>query len=286
MTGAARAEKHVLPARLVANARMYSTTSRAANDAWMTLLRWIVDRAGGDWDVMEYPATAPLDDLWARDDLGCTFMCGLPYSWDTRELIPIAAPVVRGERYGNRPVYFTDIVVRKDSPYRTLEDTFGSRLGYTVKHSQSGYMSLREHLLPYRRKLGHSPYREIVGPLGGARDVIEAVLGDRIDVGPMDSYVLDLVRNLRPDLAAQLRVIETTRASPIPLFIATARFSPALAGKLQANLRDAFAAAATAAELQPQRDALLIADFAMPTRSDYEQLSLRAQAAGAYPDVW
>jgi hypothetical protein len=282
MTPATGAEHRIMPAPLVANARMYSTTSREANDAWMALLRWVVARAGGDWQVMEYPPTAPLDDLWARQDLGCTFMCGLPFIWDNRDLVPIAAPVVRGERYGRRSVYFTDIVVRHDSPYRTLEDTFGSRLGYTVKHSQSGYMALREHLLPYRLRLGHSPYREIVGPLGGARDVIEAVLADRIDVGPMDSYVLDLVKHLRPDIAAQLRVIETTRPSPIPLFIATAKLDPSLAGKLQA----AFAAAVTAKELQSHRDALLIADFVTPHRSHYEELRERAQAASVYPDVW
>lgn len=282
MISAARADRQPLPAPLIANARMYSTTSREANDAWMILLRWVVTRAGGDWDVMEYPPTAPLDELWAREDLGCTFMCGLPYSWDDRDLIPIAAPIVRGDRYGGRAVYMTDIVVRHDSPCRTLEDTFGSRLGYTVKHSQSGYMAMREHLLPYRLALGHSPYRDIVGPLGGARDVIEALLGDRIDVGPMDSYVLDLVRNLRPDLAAQLRVIETTRPSPIPLFIATAPLPPLLAGKLQA----AFASAVMAEELQPQRDALLIADFVSPRNSDYVELRKRAEAASAYPDVW
>lgn len=283
MTPAAGHDDRIPPAPLVANARMYSTTSREANDAWMTLLRWVVARAGGDWQVMEYPASAPLDDLWARPDLGCTFMCGLPFIWDNRDLTPIAAPVVRGERYGGRPVYFTDIVVRRDAPYRTLEDTFGSRLGYTVKHSQSGYMALREHLLPYRQTLGHSPYREIVGPLGGARDVIDALLSDRIDVGPMDGYVLDLVKNLQPNIAEQLRVIETTkRASPIPLFIATAKIDRSLAGKLQA----AFAAAAAAEELQPQRDALLIADFVTPQRSDYVELRDRAQAANAYPDLW
>lgn len=282
MTAATAAAARSMPAVLVANARMYSTTSRAANDAWITLLQQVVARAGGDWQVMEYPATAPLDELWARADLGCTFMCGLPYIWDKRDLVPVAAPVIRGDRYGGRPVYMTDIVVRYDSPFRTLEDTFGSRLGYTVKHSQSGYMALREHLLPYRRALGHSPYRKIVGPLGGARDVIEALLGNRIDVGPMDGYVLDLVKNLRPDLAAQLRVIETTRPSPIPLFVATAPLSPSLAGKLQA----AFAWAVTAKELQPQRDALLIAGFITPDRTDYIELRERAEAASAYPDIW
>jgi ABC-type phosphate/phosphonate transport system substrate-binding protein len=71
-------------------------------------------------------------------------------------------------------------------------------------------------------------------------------------------------------------------ASPIPLFIVTAKFDRSLAGKLQA----AFAAAAMAEDLQPQRDALLIADFVTPHRTDYEELRERAQAVSAHPDEW
>jgi hypothetical protein len=172
---------------LVANARMYSTGAAQAAQAWVALLRWIVARAGGAWNVLDYPPPQPLDELWARGDLGCTFMCGLPYALDARQLTPIVA-------YEGRPIYFTDIVVHRDAPFHRLEDTFGRRVGYTVKHSQSGYVALREHLLPYRLRLGHPLYASAVGPLGGARDVVDAILTGRIDVGPLDSYVLDLIR--------------------------------------------------------------------------------------------
>jgi len=267
---------------LVANARMYSTGAGQAAQAWATLLRWIVARVGGEWNVLDYPPPQPLDELWARGDLGCTFMCGLPYALDARQLTPIVAPVVRGERYEGRPIYFTDIVVHRDAPFQRLEDTFGRRVGYTVKHSQSGYVALREHLLPYRLRLGHPLYTKVVGPLGGARDVVDAILAGRIDVGPLDSYVLDLIRHLQPDLAAQLRSIATTRESPIPLFIATGPIDPDLVRKLQ----DAFAAAMAAEELQSLRDTLLLADFVVPQREPYEILKARAQSANAYPDAW
>jgi ABC-type phosphate/phosphonate transport system substrate-binding protein len=267
---------------LVANARMYSTGANQAAEAWTTLLQWVVSRVGGEWHVLDYPPPSPLDELWARADLGCTFMCGLPYACDTRLLTPIVAPVVRGARYGGRPIYFTDIVVHRDSPYRGLEETFGRRIGYTVKHSQSGYVALREHLLPYRLRLGHSPYAEVVGPLGGARDIVDAILAGRIDVGPLDSYVLDLIRHLQPDLGAQLRTIATTLASPIPLFVATAPVQRELVGKLQG----AFASAMRAEELQPLRDTLLLADFVVPRHERYETLRERARAANAYPDAW
>jgi ABC-type phosphate/phosphonate transport system substrate-binding protein len=267
---------------LVANARMYSTGAPAARAAWTSLLNWVVARAGGRLEVLDYPPPKPLDAFWARADLGCAFMCGLPYSRDPRPLTPIIAPVVRGARYQGRPIYFTDIVVRSDSPYRTLEDTFGGRVGYTVHHSQSGYVALREHLLPHRLKIGHSPYREVVGPLYGARDIVDALLAGRIDAGPLDSYVLDLVRHLQPDTGARLRTIATTQASPIPLFVATAPIGAGLVRKLQA----AFMSAAHADELKVERDMLLIADFVVPERKPYEALRARADAAAIYPDVW
>jgi ABC-type phosphate/phosphonate transport system substrate-binding protein len=267
---------------LVANARMYSTGAGQAAQAWTTLLRWIVGRVGGEWNVLDYPPPQPLDELWARGDLGCTFMCGLPYALDARRLTPIVAPVVRGERYAGRPIYFTDIIVHRDAPFHRLEDTFGRRAGYTVKHSQSGYVALREHLLPYRLRLGHPLYAKVVGPLGGARDVVDAILAGRIDVGPLDSYVLDLIRHLQPDLAGQVRSIATTRESPIPLFVATGPVEQDLVRKLQ----DAFAAAMAAEELQSLRDMLLLADFVVPQRARYEILKARAQSASAYPDAW
>jgi ABC-type phosphate/phosphonate transport system substrate-binding protein len=267
---------------LVANARMYSSGAHQAAQAWTALLHWVVARVGGEWEVLDYPPPRPLDELWARADLGCTFMCGLPYACDARRLTPIVAPVVRGARYEGRPIYFTDIVVHRDAPYRSLEDTFGRRIGYTVKHSQSGYMALREHLLPYRLRLRQPLYAEVVGPLGGARDIVDALLAGRIDVGPLDSYVLDLIRHLQPEVGAQLRTIATTPASPIPLFIATAPVDRDLVGKLQ----DAFASAMRTEELQPLRDALLLADFVVPQHEPYEVLRARAQAASAYPDAW
>jgi ABC-type phosphate/phosphonate transport system substrate-binding protein len=272
----------VLNTPLIANARMYSSGAPAAAAAWTSLLNWVVTRAGCGFEVLDYPPPKPLDAFWARADLGCAFMCGLPYARDPRPLTPIIAPVVRGARYAGRPIYFTDIVVRSDSPYRTLEDTFGGRIGYTVHHSQSGYVALREHLLPYRLRIGHSPYRKVVGPLYGARDIVDALLAGRIDVGPLDSYVHDLIGNLQPDIGAQLRTVATTRASPIPLFVATAPIGHDLVGKLQA----AFMSAARAEKLKAERDMLLIADFVIPEQAPYQALRARAEAAAVYPDVW
>src|SRR5262245_17332871 len=49
------------------------------------------------------------------------FVCGLAYveRGEANELEPLAAPVLRGRRYGGRPVYYSDVIVRKGSGLRS-----------------------------------------------------------------------------------------------------------------------------------------------------------------------
>src|SRR5687768_4606717 len=123
---------------------MYSATP-AVKQAWKAVLQWVMPRAGLDWELLDHDAPAPLSELWARDDLGLAMMCGLPYSQRAPRPALIAAPLPSPERYGGRPVYFTDIAVRADAPYRSLEDTFGGVVGYTLDDSMSGCVAFRTH---------------------------------------------------------------------------------------------------------------------------------------------
>ena len=70
------------------------------------------------------------------------------------ELELLAAPVLDGPRYEQQPVYFSDVIVRADSPYHTLEDLAGETWAYNEESSHSGYnlvyASLLERGLRYR----------------------------------------------------------------------------------------------------------------------------------------
>ncbi|CAN7179454.1 PhnD/SsuA/transferrin family substrate-binding protein [Variovorax sp. LjRoot290] len=258
----------------VANARMYSATASARAD-WKALFAWALARAGLDWDVIDYDAPAPLSALWARDDLGLAMMCGLPFSQRAPRPALVAAPIPSPARYEGRPVYFTDIVVRADSKYERLEDTFGGVVGYTLADSMSGGVAFRNHLAPYRATHGPRLYARAVGNLIHARGVIEALAAGRIDVGPLDSYYHDLLRHNEPASAQQVRIIASTEAMPIPSLVATA----ALASDELARLRDALRAAADAPELEAVTERLLLAGFAIPDPADYEVLAAIAQRA-------
>jgi ABC-type phosphate/phosphonate transport system substrate-binding protein len=252
----------------IANARMYSATP-AGKAAWHRVLRWTLDRAALPWDIVDYDAPAPLSALWARDDLGLAMMCGLPFSQRQPPAQLVAAPIPSPAGYEGRAIYRTDIVVRADAPFRTLEDTFGGVAGYTLADSLSGGVAFNLHLQPFRAPQRPRLYARSVGGLVNARGVIEALAGGRIDVGPLDSWYHDQLRAQDPVLAARVRTIASTAWRPIPPLVATA---PLATDELD-RLREALLAVSEAPVLAADRALLLLAGFVVPPADAYAGLA-------------
>lgn len=250
--------------RFIANARMYAVTPEA-EAAWAALFAAVAAEAGLELAYEPYPAPAPLEALWRRPDLGCVFMCGFPIALGLAEVRVLAAPVPAADWARGRAVYRSDFVVRADSPFRSLADTFGHRIGWTVAHSQSGFNAPRHRLLAHRAARGGRLYRESVGNLITARAVLEAVLEGRIEVGPLDAWWHELIAHHRPDLAAGLRVVESTPLAPIPALVASPALPQADAARLGAALLAAASRPWFAALAQPLR----LAGFAPAAAADY-----------------
>jgi ABC-type phosphate/phosphonate transport system substrate-binding protein len=263
---------------LIANARMYAVTPEVASD-WRTLFAWVADKAGVELTYLDHAAPAPLEDLWSRDDLGAVFMCGFPFA--SAELQPhlLAAPVPQPQRYGGEPCYCTDLLVRADRAFETLQDIFGGRIGWTVHHSQSGYNAVRYHLYQlqqYSRERQAKPlFAEWVGPLVTPRSVVEAVLAGRIDVGPLDSLVHDLLERHEPATMARLRTIGSTAMTPVPPLIA----SRGVSIEDVRRLREALLSCGDDARLRPVLDRLALQGFAAVAPDDYAVLLRQARQA-------
>jgi phosphonate transport system substrate-binding protein len=145
------------------------------------------------------------------------FLCGLPYVRLCRErpgmLRPLAAPVLGGARYQDRPVYFSDIIVRRDSPFRSFDDLRGRSWAYNDPDSFSGCLLVRHHLL----KMGET--EAFFGRLvfsGRHQESIRKVFDGEVDGSAIDSQVLGVERLRHPDLA------DTLGPSTIPSVVATA----------------------------------------------------------------
>ena len=262
----------------IANARMYAVTPEV-EARWRTLLEHVAADAGVALTYLPYPAPQPLEALWTRPDLGAVLMCGYPIALELAAVVPLAAPIPHAPWAAGRPVYRTDLIVREDSHYRRLEDTFGARAGWTVTHSHSGFNAFRQHLLAHRTSERPALYAEMHGNLVTARNVLDAVREGRIDVGPLDAYWHRLIARHAPQLTAGVRVLESTALAPMPPFVAAA----GLPGEIVLRLRESFTHAATRSWFAPLAQDLELEGFAAvaaPTFAVLRQWERDARAAG------
>jgi ABC-type phosphate/phosphonate transport system substrate-binding protein len=232
-------------------------------------------------DVIDHAAPRPLPALWRRDDLGCAFICGYPWvTWDEglvgRPQL-LAAPIPSPARYGGRAVYCTDIVVRRDSPFASVDDLHGARFAYTVEHSQSGWQAPRAYFASRAREAAGRWFADVVGPLHTPRAVVAAVVANRADAGPLDSYWHDLFRRHDAAAASQLRTVASTPMTPIPPLV-TAATTPAM---VRERLVAALERVGTDASLAHLREALLITGFESVTADDYGVLAAIARRTDA-----
>jgi phosphonate transport system substrate-binding protein len=181
-------------------------------------------RAGGGYDELADPPEV-------------AFLCGLPYVEHTRRaepaVEPVAAPVLQGERYGGRPVYFSDVIVRRDSPFRSFADLRGQSWSFNEPHSQSGYGITRCHLL----RLGET--EGFFGPVveaGYHERSIRLVCSGAVAASAVDSQVLAVALRDHPELAAGLRVIDSLGPSPIQPVVVARRLPAALKEDLRTVL--------------------------------------------------
>ena len=253
-------------APLGVNARMYSVTP-ASTAGWRALFAWLAQTTGIPLATIDHAPPAPLAHLWARPRLGCVVMCGWPFA----EAVPpphlLAAPVPAPARYSGRPEYWSDLVVRADSPHHSLEDTFGGSVGWTIEDSHSGFNMLRHHLLQHRSADRSQLFEQSVGGLVNPLGALTAVANGRVDVVPVDSVCHDLLRAGDHPATRVTRIIGRTEASPIPVLIASHDVDAGLAQDLSHALLDAHNDRA----LAPHLSAMLIERFVRPDAAAYER---------------
>ncbi len=153
------------------------------------------------------------------------FVCSLPYVHFEREgiapAVPIAAPVLQGERYANRPIYFSDVIVAADSDIQTFADLRGRTWAYNEPLSQSGYGITRFHLVSLGETDGY--FGEVI-EAGFHETSIRMVAAGQVDASAIDSQVLGVEMRDHPELGEQLRIVDTLGPSTIQPVAVSKRF--------------------------------------------------------------
>jgi len=196
--------------------------------------RFLADRIGDRLGrPVELVVGRSFDQFEAGEaDLGV--ICGLPYVWlaarQPPPVEPLAAPVLAGDRYGGRPVYYSDVIVRHDSPITCLEELEGRSWAFNEPTSHSGHTVTLYSLVA----MGAGP--GFLGPVveaGYHQRAIRLVHNGTVDAAAIDSQVLAIELRDHPDLA-DLRVISAFGPSTIQPVVAASR----LPARLKHQVRD------------------------------------------------
>jgi phosphonate transport system substrate-binding protein len=193
--------------------------------------RYVGDRLGCTTELI-------VGDSYARiGDGDVAFLCGLPYVRLAEQPQPpielLAAPVLQGARYGGRPVYFSDVIVRRDSRFHTFANLRGERWAYDEPNSHSGFGVVRYHLA----RLGEtSSYFSRVIKTGWHERSIRLVAAGTVDASAIDSQVLAVTLREHPYLARRLRVIDVLGPSTIQPVVAARRLPERLKAQLRSLL--------------------------------------------------
>jgi phosphonate transport system substrate-binding protein len=216
--------------------------------------------------AIEVTAAASYDEL---GDADVGFVCGLAYvelCGPTRApLLPVAAPVLAGTRYQGRPIYFSDVIVRRGSRFRCFDDLQGASWCFNEPLSHSGYGITRYRLVVLGRTDGF--FGRVV-EAGFHRRSISLVRRGAVDASAVDSHVLSLALRRDPALVEEVRIIDSLGPSTIQPVV-VAQWLPA---DLRAAIRQTLLDLADDPPARPWLDRGLIERFVAVDDGSYDDV--------------
>jgi phosphonate transport system substrate-binding protein len=230
-------------------------------------------------EQLDYPTELTTAESYADiHDADLAFLCSLPYvemaGHGDSAIEPLVAPVLCGERYNGLPVYFSDVIVRRDSPFQSFADLRGRSWAYNEPHSQSGYGITRQRLLELGETRGY--FGRVVQTGWHERSLRQVVSGE-VDASAIDSHVLAVALRDEPDLAARLRIIDSLGPSTIQPVVVSSR----LRDSFKAELRALFLTIADDPQARQVLRYAFIERFVAEDDSAYDDIRAMRDAAAA-----
>ncbi|MBI5848911.1 MAG: phosphate/phosphite/phosphonate ABC transporter substrate-binding protein [Nitrospirae bacterium] len=154
---------------------------------------------------------AEINKLVATGQVDLAFVCGGPYVDGKKEfdMELLAAPVAYGET-----VYYSYIIVNRNSPFQQLNDLRGKRFAFTDPLSNSGKL-VPTYMLAKMQETPDSFFGKY-SYLGSHDKAIQAVAEGVVDGAAVDSLIWEYANRTSPKFTSKTRIILKSPPYGIP----------------------------------------------------------------------
>jgi phosphonate transport system substrate-binding protein len=169
---------------------------------------------------------------WRELDSGridIAFVCSPPVIWLGGAVQAIAAPILTDPRFGGKPLYCSEVIVSRDSPFQSLDDLRGARWAINEPSSWSGYWVTLH-------RIGSWDFFGEVVEAGFHERALQMVASGEIDGAAIDSHVLGVALRNAPQLDDLIRVVETLGPSPSQPVVVKSDLDSALKEQIRSRL--------------------------------------------------
>jgi len=222
--------------------RFSSCQAEIAESFCRALSAFIGERLGVSTEFIGEVPWQERERLLDCGQIDVCWICGLSYvrkrNSGESHIDLLGAPVMKNPRYAGKPVYYSDVIVRAESSFRTFDDLCGAAWAYNEPGSHSGYNLIRYHLVAAGKRNG---YFGRVVESGSHQESLRMILAGSIDASAIDSTVLELDVARNPSIIEKIRTIAVLGPSPAPPWVCSSLSSAGCsAGSTPEVFRDAF----------------------------------------------
>lgn len=217
----AKREQGKAPVRVVMSAAF---VSESGIGVYEEIFRYLANKLDSKVEFISGFSYSTINSMLESGMADIGFVCGLPYVMMKDKPNPrvdlLLAPVMKNGRYKDKPVYYSYIIVQKDSKFKDFSTLRGSTFVYNDEISNSGYNMPRAHLIRIGEVSGF--FGKTIRS-GSHEESIRMVAQGKADVTAVDSLVYDYERQKSPKYVQKTRIIKVLGPAGIPPVVISTR---------------------------------------------------------------
>jgi phosphonate transport system substrate-binding protein len=195
---------------------------------YLDLLRYVQDRIGEKIGYVDRESYAEINEMLKTGKLEAAFVCSGPYTAGKKQfgLELLVAP----QAYGVS-VYYSYILVAKDSAVQSFQELRGKRFAFTDPLSNTGRL-VPIYMLARVNETPESFFKEIIFTQSHDKS-IKAVAQGIVDGAAVDSLIWEYLNATKPEFTSKTRILQKSPPYAIPPVVVPRKLDPGLKTRMK-----------------------------------------------------